>query len=144
MGVVDKFENGELLVSYMKRADQKGLTWLFPDEAEIHLTKRDQVIARSIPVRYSVTAKMRCILNVKAHTIITQWFKNSVGYLMLLILGMNSHTQISQTSNVSRLFLSKFLHQSRCCVHLYVFHWPRVRVRESLMRRIKNDCSMFN
>ena len=68
LGVADKFENGELLVSYMKRADQKGLTWLFPDEAEIHLTKRDQVIALSIPVRYSVTATMRCILNVKAHS----------------------------------------------------------------------------
>ena len=63
LGVVDKYENGELLVSYMKRTDKKGLNWLFPEEAEIHVTHIDQIIARNIPVKYSLTAMMRCILD---------------------------------------------------------------------------------
>ena len=39
LGVVDMFENGELLAAYMKQANEKELTWLFSDEVEIHLTK---------------------------------------------------------------------------------------------------------
>ena len=79
LGVVDKYENGELFVSYMKRTDKKGFNWLFPEEAEIHLTKHDQVIARNIPVRYSLTAMMRCILDDKPHTDITQCYQNLIG-----------------------------------------------------------------
>ena len=32
----------------MRKSDKQGLSWLFPDEAEIHDTSRDQIIARNI------------------------------------------------------------------------------------------------
>ena len=38
LGVIDKYDDNELYVSYTKKTDNKGKNWLFPEEAEIHLT----------------------------------------------------------------------------------------------------------
>ena len=43
----------------MRQSDKQGLSWLFPDEVEIHDTSRDQTIARNIEIRYSMTAMIR-------------------------------------------------------------------------------------
>ena len=80
LGVVDKFENGELFVSYMKKTDQKGLKWLFPEEAEIHQTKIEQVIARNIQVKYSLTAMMKCILDLNTHKDIDQQYTKFINF----------------------------------------------------------------
>ena len=68
MGVVDKFEDGQLHISYMKRI------WLFLQEAEIHLTEEKQVIVRNIQVKYSLTAMMRSTLNKNIHKDIVPHF----------------------------------------------------------------------
>ena len=47
--------NGEVIVSYMKRSDKKGLKWLFPDDVEIQSAKVDQILLRHINVSYSLT-----------------------------------------------------------------------------------------
>ena len=44
----------------MKRSDKNGYNWLFPEEAEIHLTCPSQIIAGNIQVAYSATAIIRC------------------------------------------------------------------------------------
>ena len=45
----------------MKRTQR--LNWFFPEEAEIHLRKHNQLITCNILIRYSLTAMMICILN---------------------------------------------------------------------------------
>ena len=55
---VDAINSGELLISYMKISDKKGLKWLFPDEAEIQSTKFDQILLH-INVSYTLTAMIR-------------------------------------------------------------------------------------
>ena len=50
LGVVDKLDDGNLYVSYMKR-DRNGKNWFIPEEPEIHLIHLihlDQIIARNI------------------------------------------------------------------------------------------------
>ena len=36
LGIVDQIVNDKVDVSYMRKSDKQGLSWLFPDEAEIH------------------------------------------------------------------------------------------------------------
>ena len=36
LGIVDQIVNDKADVSYMRKSDKQGLSWLFPDEAEIH------------------------------------------------------------------------------------------------------------
>ena len=45
LGIVNQIVGDKL---YMRKSDKQGLSWLFPDEAEIHDTSRDQIIARNI------------------------------------------------------------------------------------------------
>ena len=79
---------------------------------------------------------------MKAHTIILQNFQNAVGQLMLFIMGMNSYCQISHSTKVLRLFLSKLLYQSRCCGHLYVFHWVKGEGARIVRRYIEQQKTM--
>ena len=59
LGIVDIIVNDKVYVSYMRKSDKQGLSWLFPDEAEIHDMSRDQMIPRSIEIRYSMMALIR-------------------------------------------------------------------------------------
>ena len=59
LGIVDQIVGDKVYVSRMSKSDKQGLSWLFPDEAEIHDTSRDQIIARNIEIRYSMTAMFR-------------------------------------------------------------------------------------
>ena len=59
LGIVDQIVGDKVYVSRMSKSDKQGLSWLFPDEAEIHDTSRDQIIARNIEIRYSMTAMIR-------------------------------------------------------------------------------------
>ena len=43
----------------MRKLDKQGLSWLFPDEAEIQDRSRDQIIAGNIEIRYSMTTMIR-------------------------------------------------------------------------------------
>ena len=43
----------------MRKSDKQGISWLFPDEAEIHDKRQDQIIARNIEIRYSMMAMIR-------------------------------------------------------------------------------------
>ena len=59
LGIVDQMVGDKVYVSYMRKSDKQGLSWLFPDEAEIHDTSRDQIIAKNIEIIYSMTAMIR-------------------------------------------------------------------------------------
>ena len=59
LGIVDQIVGDKVYVLYMRKSDKQGLSWLFPNEAEIHDTSRDQIIARNIEIRYSMTAMIR-------------------------------------------------------------------------------------
>ena len=48
LGIVDQIVGDKVYVSYMRKSDKQGLSWLFLDEVEIHDTSRDQIIARNI------------------------------------------------------------------------------------------------
>ena len=50
LGIADQIVGDKVYVSYMRKSDKQGLSWLFPDEAEIHDTSRDQIIARNIEI----------------------------------------------------------------------------------------------
>ena len=69
LGVVDRkdYDKDELFVSYIKRKDAKGTQWLFPEEAEIHISHDEQVIKQNFSVHYSQTAIMRCSLDKKQY-----------------------------------------------------------------------------
>ena len=54
--------NDEILVSYIKMNEEKGLKWLFPNKAEIQSTKLDQIFLQHINVSYLLTAMIRCEL----------------------------------------------------------------------------------
>ena len=59
LGIVDQIVGDKVYVLYMRKSDKQGLSWLFPDEAEIHDMSRDQIIARNIEITYSMTAMIR-------------------------------------------------------------------------------------
>ena len=58
-------KEGQVFVSNMVKTDKKGLRWLFPDEADIQLTKLDQIIVRNIPASYQLTSMIRCEVSQK-------------------------------------------------------------------------------
>ena len=59
LGIVDQIVDDKVDVLYMTKSDKRGLSWLFPDELDIHDTSRDQIIARNIEIRYSRAAMIR-------------------------------------------------------------------------------------
>ena len=52
----DQIAGGKIYVTCLRKLDKQSLRWLFPDEAEIRNTSRDQVITRNIEIRYSMKA----------------------------------------------------------------------------------------
>ena len=67
LGIVDQTVGDEVYVSYIRKSDKQGLSWLFPDEAEIHDMSQDKIITRIIEIRYSMTAVIRA--NILKHTL---------------------------------------------------------------------------
>ena len=59
----------------MRKSDKQGLRWLFPYEAEIHGTSRDQIIARNIEIRYLMTTIIRGSISRQTLTHIEQCFE---------------------------------------------------------------------
>ena len=59
----------------MRESDKQGLSWLFPDEAEIHDMSWDQIIARNIKIRYSMTAMIKGKISRQTLTQIEQCFE---------------------------------------------------------------------
>ena len=59
LGIVDQIVDDKVDVLQMTKSDKRGLSWLFPDEPDIHDTSRDQIIARNIEIRYSRAAMIR-------------------------------------------------------------------------------------
>ena len=59
----------------MRKSEKQGVSWLFPDEAEIHDTSQDQIIARYIEIRYSLTAMIRGNISRQTLTQIEQCFE---------------------------------------------------------------------
>ena len=75
LGIVDQMVGDKVYVPYMRKSDKQGLSWLFPDEAEIHDTSRDQIIARNIETRYSMTAMIRGNISRQTLTQFEQCFE---------------------------------------------------------------------
>ena len=75
LGIVDQIVGDKVYVLYMRKSDKQGLSWLFPNEAEIHDTSRDQIIARNIEIRYSLTAMIRGNISRQTLTQIEQCFE---------------------------------------------------------------------
>ena len=50
LGIVDQTVGDKVDLSYMRKSDKQGLSWLFPDEGEIHDMSQDQIIARNIEI----------------------------------------------------------------------------------------------
>ena len=67
LGIVDQIVRDKVYVSYMRKSDKQGLSWLFPDEAEVYDTIQDQIVARNMEIRYSMTAMIRG--NISRHTL---------------------------------------------------------------------------
>ena len=61
--VVEGYENDEYMVSYLKRSDKIGCHWMYPDEADVHITKPEQIIVRNIAVSYRCTSFIRCTID---------------------------------------------------------------------------------
>ena len=78
LGVVDKYDDNELHVSYMKKTYKKGKNWLFCEELEIRLTQLGQIIVRNIPVKYSLKAMVKCTLGNETHSNIQEFFLKQV------------------------------------------------------------------
>ena len=78
LGVVDQVDDTGLYVSFMKKTDQIGYHWLFPEEAEICLTEKSQVIARSLTVEYRCTTTIRCIISKSTFDVIQNSFEKMI------------------------------------------------------------------
>ena len=63
LGVVEGYKGDEYVVSYLKRSDKVGCHWVYPDEADVHTTKLDQIIFRKIAVSYRCTSFIRCTID---------------------------------------------------------------------------------
>ena len=58
-GTVDQIVGDKVYMSYLRKPDKQCGSWLFPDEAGIHDTNQDQIIARNIEISYSMKAMIR-------------------------------------------------------------------------------------
>ena len=86
LGIVDQIVRDKVYVPYMRKSDKQGLSWLFPDEAEVYDTIRDQIIARNMEIKYSMTAMIRGNISRQTLTHIGQCFeKISTGLVLILI-----------------------------------------------------------
>ena len=75
LGIVDQIVGDKVYVLYMRKSDKQGLSWLFPNEAEIHDTSRDQIIATNIEIRHSLMAMIRGNISRQTLTQIEQCFE---------------------------------------------------------------------
>ena len=75
LGIADQIVGDKVYVSYMRKSDKQGLSWLFPDEAEIHDRSRDQIIAGNIEIRYSMTTMIRGNISRQTLTQFEQCFE---------------------------------------------------------------------
>ena len=51
-------------ISYLKRTDQVGIQWVFPEDAEIQQTSFEQIMTSGFEVKYSQSAiKIRCVVD---------------------------------------------------------------------------------
>ena len=60
LGVVDGFNNDNVMISYMNKADASGTSWTFPERAEVLETSPDQILASKVQVQYKGTVRIRC------------------------------------------------------------------------------------
>ena len=75
LGIIDQIVGDKAYVLYMRKLDKEGLSWLFPDEAEIHDTSRDRINARNIETTYSMSAIVRNNISRQTLTQIEQCFE---------------------------------------------------------------------
>ena len=57
--IVAQIVGDKVYMSYLRKSDKQGVSWLFPDEAGIHDTSQNKIIARNIDIRYSMTTMTR-------------------------------------------------------------------------------------
>ena len=55
-GIVDQIVGDKVYMSHLRKSHKQGVSWLFPFEAGIHDTSQNEIIARNIEIRYSMTA----------------------------------------------------------------------------------------
>ena len=63
LGVIDSIcDAGEIMVSYMKRMDNEGMEWVYPEEAEILETKIEHILLNNVSVKYRCSVPIRFTL----------------------------------------------------------------------------------
>ena len=61
LGVIDQlFENGDIKVSYLSKTDDSRKTWVYPDGAEVYVTKTEQLLRTIIKVVYMCSVRVTC------------------------------------------------------------------------------------
>ena len=61
LGVVENIHSDQtIVISYLIRADPKGKTWVFPDEAQLEETGNEQILMRNILVSYMRSVRIKC------------------------------------------------------------------------------------
>ena len=63
LGVIDDINEGVLFVSYMIRASDRNVDWVFPETAEVFETSFEQIMARRVPVEYQCSVRIRCTIS---------------------------------------------------------------------------------
>ena len=61
LGVVENIHSDQtIVISYLIRADPKGKTWVFPDEAQLEETGNEQILMRNMLVSYMRSVRIKC------------------------------------------------------------------------------------
>ena len=82
LGIVDQIVGDKVCVIHEKIRQKQGLSWLFPEEAEIHDTGRDQIITRNTEIRHSMMAMIRGNITRQTLTQIEQCFDKISTWLL--------------------------------------------------------------
>ena len=65
LGIVEEIMKENLRVSYLTQDDCKGVSWTFPETAEVLETSFEQILASEIVVKFSGTVQIRCKISDK-------------------------------------------------------------------------------
>ena len=58
LGVIDNINEGVLSVSYMIRASDSNVDWVFPETAEVFKTSFEQIMAGHVPIEYQCSVRL--------------------------------------------------------------------------------------
>ena len=62
LAIVDRLNKDSITLSYMTHADSTGLSWTFPEKADVLDMSYDQILESKVMVQYSGTVRIRCMI----------------------------------------------------------------------------------